>query len=97
MAQGVVATRSSGRSRWQQHDGTAALGQLVESFAGLRDDLISLFDLLVGLHRWGVRVLTYAAGMTDAYPPFRLDQGPTEPSEPPAMGEEVVEGGVPAL
>ncbi|MCB0969925.1 MAG: DUF4389 domain-containing protein [Acidimicrobiales bacterium] len=56
-----------------------------------------LFDLLVGLHRWVVRVLTYAAGMTDAYPPFRLDQGPTEPSEPPAMGEEVVEGGVPAL
>ena len=56
-----------------------------------------LFDLVMGLHRWVVRVLTYAAGMTDAYPPFQLDQGPTEPSEPPAVGEEVVEGGVPTL
>ena len=37
-----------------------------------------LYDLIVGLDRWIVRVIAYAALMTDRYPPFRLDQGPVE-------------------
>ncbi|MFW2382429.1 MAG: DUF4389 domain-containing protein [Acidimicrobiales bacterium] len=40
----------------------------------------SLFDLIIGLNRWMYRVLVYAALMTDTYPPFRLDQGGTEPT-----------------
>jgi hypothetical protein len=39
-----------------------------------------IFDLVMGMHRWSWRVVAYVALMRDEYPPFRLDQGPDEPS-----------------
>jgi hypothetical protein len=36
----------------------------------------AMFDLLMGINRWGYRVAAYAGLFRDEYPPFRLDQGP---------------------
>jgi hypothetical protein len=64
--------------------GTPGLITLLVLFAGIALLFMArypggIFEFVMGLNRWVLRVVGYAALMTDAYPPFRLDQGGEEP------------------
>ena len=78
-------------SGWEDEKGTQYGGggppgliPLIVFFAGVALLFMAryprgIFDFVMGLNRWVLRVVGYVALMTDAYPPFRLDQGEAEP------------------
>jgi hypothetical protein len=42
-----------------------------------------IYDFVLGMDRWVLRVAAYTSLMTDRYPPFRMDMGGTDPGSVP--------------
>ncbi|WP_037877926.1 DUF4389 domain-containing protein [Streptomyces sp. NRRL F-5727] len=76
----IIAFFTGGMRAGWWSGGLVTLLTLIAGFAVAFNDRYprDLFALIVGLNRWVLRVAAYASLMTDAYPPFRLDQGGTE-------------------
>ncbi len=54
-----------------------------------------LYDFVMGMDRWALRVAGYVGLMTDRYPPFRLDLGGDDPGDVPAEPVPPAPGGAP--
>jgi hypothetical protein len=89
----LLVAALTGPATWQFEDGAGSsvpfgvvgLGLLIVGVSLLFTGRYprGLYDLLLGIARWSLRVTAYVALLTGSYPPFRLDQGDDEPSTGP--------------
>ena len=97
-----LGTRGTGSDgAWDDGWGAGGLVALLVLVAGL----VLLFtgryprpvyDFVLGMDRWAVRVAAYVALMTDRYPPFQLDLGGPDPASQPVAPTPLPPGGVSA-
>ena len=89
---GTQAGNGSADGAWDDGWGAGGLVGLLVLIAGIVLLFTGryprpIYDFVLGMDRWVLRVAAYASLMTDRYPPFRIDMGGTDPGSVPVGPE----------